>query len=236
MRNSKLNPISKNPMKLFQARKRAKRALKTAVAALQGEWDASQTIHVSTRPYRHIVKRDRTLQAAVGALLASGRYLCALLADTGPLCCNPTVGICPDNAAVWSQPVAASDRDDMLRPLLPVQLGVALLHQLIETATVSVPVLDGCGLPIPGQMQVRMRCGGEVCRCYELHRPLPYLLLAWHAMPSATPCTSHGGSTTHNSPAGLMSTGSGNCSAHLLPIQADRARMHVWVMTQHTGQ
>ena len=51
MRKHKLNPVSSNPMKLFQARKRAKRALKTAVGALQGDWDESQIIHVSSRPW-----------------------------------------------------------------------------------------------------------------------------------------------------------------------------------------
>ena len=51
MSKHKLNPVSNNPTKLFQARKRAKRALKTAVGALQGEWDASQVIHVSLCAY-----------------------------------------------------------------------------------------------------------------------------------------------------------------------------------------
>ena len=51
MSKHKLNPVSNNPTKLFQARKRAKRALKSAVGALQGEWDTSQIIHVRICPH-----------------------------------------------------------------------------------------------------------------------------------------------------------------------------------------
>ena len=79
MRNHKLNPVSTNPMKLFQARKRAKRALKIAVGALQGEWDASQIIHVSIGPCHLFLRPDRRLQAAAGALRESGRYPQVLL-------------------------------------------------------------------------------------------------------------------------------------------------------------
>ena len=96
MRKHKLNPVSNNPMKLFQARKRAKRALKTAVGALQGEWDESQIIHVSARPYCHLFRPARTLQAAAGALKASGRYLGALLAIPDPCAADP------ESPSVWT--------------------------------------------------------------------------------------------------------------------------------------
>ena len=59
MRKHKLNPVSSNPMKLFQARKRAKRAMETAVGALQGEWDESQIIHVRSRPCYHLFRASR---------------------------------------------------------------------------------------------------------------------------------------------------------------------------------
>ena len=118
-----------------------------------------------------------------------------------------------------------------------MQLGVALLHHLLETATVSVPVLDGCGMPIPGQMQVRMRCGVELWklmgRVFQCH------VCPWDGMPCLLlPLQSRGASTAHESaPAGLMCTESGNCSIHQRPIQADRARMRAtWARTKHTRQ
>ena len=126
----------------------------------------------------------------------------------------------------WSAPLAASDGDALLRPLLPVQLGVALLHHLLETATVSVPVLDGCGMPIPGQMQVRMRYQNEVCG---------YLWIGHSSAMSAPGVACHAFCCPHramapvlhkkSAPAGLMCTGSGKCSIHQLLMQADRARM-----------
>ena len=35
-----------------------------------------------------------------------------------------------------------------------MQVGIALLHHLLETATMQVPVLDSFGMPIPGEKKV----------------------------------------------------------------------------------
>ena len=51
---------------------------------------------------------------------------------------------------------AHGSSEDAAEVLLPAQVGVALLHHLLETATLKVPVLDRKGMPRPGSMQVHL--------------------------------------------------------------------------------
>lgn len=49
-----------------------------------------------------------------------------------------------------------------------MQVGIALLHHLLETATMQVPVLDSFGMPIPGETKVHRSSSCKVLSALKL--------------------------------------------------------------------